>query len=578
MGRIVGFTAHGKIAPEQKRGIEEAEERALAHFPWLERRSEQLGPLTIRYWGSGGLSQRRFESGTDVVLVLGSPVGAVDGAAIGAADAGGVLPWDGRVLVVRLARDGSRLRLDTDWLGSIPVYRLESDEELLATTLEPCAAAAARRELSAAGLVTLLMNGHFEDRWTLTQGVVTSAPDSTLRWDGRWSVPERRNTVSPSSERTEHGWDELVEELEQLTVDTIARTLDPSPRWIIPLSCGMDSRLTAAVAKERGIEVETYTYGHGRDVDVTYAKQVALELALDWRFVELGGHYLVEWTRLWADWFGSAMHFHGMYQLRFLTSLHDRRPAPIAHGYMGDPLAGNHISALVGGAGFRDSGHALAEHWTLWPRDEIEALVRQPVDAAFDEVAQARRDAAARVAGPEYKRLMFLDFWNRQRLLISYQPIMYDYWRGVGTPFFAADYANFWLSLPRAALDDRRLQKSLLERRYPRLAAIPGSFATHPLVVTDRYAFKRRLSRIVPRPLLRGPLAEFDTPYRHPEIECLRATGVASLWPLQDALGQLEDIIDPAPVRQAMTAALAGDITAYQKCSAIQALALWKLR
>jgi hypothetical protein len=560
MPRIVGVTAHAGLQAATRTRIEAAQSAALRHFPWLEQRVESLGALTLTYWGVE-VAGVRAESAGQVTLVVGDLNGD-----------------DGRGIELTAARDGAWLRLRHDWLGGVPVYRLHASGEMLVSTLEPVAAAASsEKRLSKEGLACLLVSGHFESGWTLSEDVDTLPPDSEVEWRGAWSTPQPRGTVAPSSERLESGWSELIDELYELTLSVCRRALSEPGLHTIPLSSGMDSRLVAAVAQEEDVETELVTYGKPDELEVLYAGQVARSLSRPWRVLDLGTRYLSDFTRIWADWFGGAMHFHGMYQMSFLKGL-GQSPAPLVHGYMGDPLAGNHIDGLERGEGLSDGSAPLSPSWGLWTRAEIEALVREPLADAFENVLAARRALAESLPGPRYKRLMLLDAWLRQHRLISYQPTMYDYWRGVVTPFLSADYARFWLSLPRAALDDRRLQKAMLVERFPELATIAGTFSTYPLTPSESYVWKRSLATRLPVRLRRGPLREFHTPHRVLDTLALQSGGRAALWPLDASRRELGEIVDLSVVEATISAAFAGDLRAYLKLSALQALALWLQR
>jgi hypothetical protein len=483
-----------------------------------------------------------------------------------------------RQVEVSAARDGAWIRLRPDWLGSIPLYRLNAADGMLVSTLEPVVATAcSAKRLSKEGLACLLVSGHFESTWTLSADVVTLPPDSDVEWRGGWSPASARRTVAPNSERLEAGWLDLLEELYELTGTVCRRALSEPGLHTVPLSSGMDSRLIAAIAKKQDVETELVTYGKPDELEVVYAGQVARSLGLPWRVLDLGTRYLTDFTRVWADWFGCAMHFHGMYQLSFLEALGESS-APLVHGYMGDPLAGNHVAQLEQGEALATGSAPLSPSWGFWDQPDIDALMHEPLTEAFDNVLAARRELANSVPGPRYKRLMLLDAWIRQRLLISYQPSMYDYWRGVLTPFLSPEYANFWLSLPRAALDDRRLQKAMLVERFPELSTIAGTFSTYPLRPTESYVWKRSFATRLPTRLRRGPLREFHTPHRNLDTLALQSGGREGLWPLDESRSELGELVDLSVVDATISAAFSGDLRAYLKLSALQALALWLRR
>ena len=53
------------------------------------------------------------------------------------------LPWEGRVILLRISSGGKRWTMWNDWLGSIPVFYAEIESGRIASTLEPVTVAAA---------------------------------------------------------------------------------------------------------------------------------------------------------------------------------------------------------------------------------------------------------------------------------------------------------------------------------------------------------------------------------------------------------------------------------------------------
>ena len=108
-----------------------------------------------------------------------------------------------------------------------------------------------------------------------------------------------------------------MEEMNSLARKAVRDNLSASSRWTLPLSGGLDSRFLAVVAAESGLEVRAFTFGSKNWYETIYARQVAQKLGLPWREVDLGNNFLRDHLMEWADWFGSSMHFHGMYQFPY---------------------------------------------------------------------------------------------------------------------------------------------------------------------------------------------------------------------------------------------------------------------
>ena len=583
MNSAVGFTATLGIGEKSMAAAVAAQQRAVAHFRWLKRLIIEVGESKVELWAHNDPDSCVHRLSDDTALVLiGSPNGAISWSRVEDqlswtdASQDFELPWDGRVVLLKISGDGKHWTMWNDWCGSIPVFHTQIGQGRIASTLEPVVVAAAGYtpdDFFLPGLVSLLINGHYLGDWTLYKGTKVVPPDSVAEWDDDGFSWKRLWTVEPSDERWDRGWDDLADEMHELSRRAIADVLKTQPSWILPLSGGLDSRLIAAVGAEMGVELYAYTYGPSGGDETIYAHQVAKALRLPWQRVELGTDYLVKYTRMWADWFGSALHFHGMYQMPFLRCLNSAPPGPIVQGFLGEALAGLHLPGLISAHGNGDHHGPLTGGWIHWSIEEVKSLLKVPVDGALEQVADEMESQINGTPGAWFQRLMFLDLWNRQRRFVCYQPIMYDYWRGVITPFHNREYARFCLSLPLLALERRRLQAEMFRRYYPKLATIPGTYGALPLTLSRGYIFKRGLAELLPRAFRWGPLREFSPAPNTLDMDCVRASGQAAFWPIYEAWERLAEWFDMSEVTAVQEPAVSGEPRAISKLAALQPLA-----
>jgi hypothetical protein len=565
--RAVGFSlvrANNDAAAR----ADQALERLLAQMPWLTRRDEDVAGWRLVLWGHGDL-RRALHRADDESLVA-----AIGDAPFGQppTDDRDELSWEGRGLRLRVHADGD-VAVANDWTGSIPVYHGERHGARILSTLEPAVVEGlglGPDDLDEAGVAALLIHGYFLGDRTLFEAMRVLRPDHVGHWTPGGFTAQPLRTLTPSEGRWTAGWDELAEEMAALTRAAIRRTLSDAPRWTLPLSGGIDSRLIAAVAVEEGVDVSALSYGPQGWSDVIYARQLAATLGIPWRRVDLDDRYLADYTRLWADWFGSALHFHGMYQMPFLTAVRDT-DAPIVTGFTGDPLGGAQTEGMA--AGDRPMARRLTDKWEVWPREQARAVLRRDLSGALEALDDDLARQWEAVAGAPFQRVWLLFQHNHVARFSSYQPLMYDYWKGVGVPFVDRDMAAFALSVPRLALEGRRLQAHMIRRHFPRVAIVPDTAHLAPLTPTRTFVARQAAAALLPRRWRRGPLREFDPAPNTQDQDAARAGGPAAVWPLFETLEQLRDVLDVDIVLAQYRAALNGDLSAMTRVAAVQALA-----
>jgi hypothetical protein len=115
----------------------------------------------------------------------------------------------------------------------------------------------------------------------------------------------------------------------------------------------------------------------------------------------------------------------------------------------------------------------------------------------------------------------------------------------------------------------------VFRRYYAGLAAMPGSYAPDPFLLTGRYLLKRRLARNLPHALRRGPLAGTRYVPLMMDLECVRAHGWKSLWPIRETWESLGRWVRLDHVSRVFESIMAGnnDIRLVKKLQAVQCLA-----
>lgn len=586
MNAAIGFTALSLGTPVNKEAITASQSKALAHFEDIDQLVVSVGDTDLWLWGRGDLADYfTYLPDGSLLALIGSPLGNFSWIQVQENLAEALqasefkLPWEGRVILLRIDPKGDLWTIWNDWLGSIPIFYSTMGDRRIASTLEPVVVSTAglnSEDIFVPALISLLSHGHFLGNWTMFEKMKVVPADCVAEWDVNGFRYKQIYSVRPTEARWEVGWDELVEEMHDLSHQAIVNALSTQKNWILPLSSGLDSRLIAAVAAETGVNMDTYTWGARNSRDVVYSRKIARALSLRWKWIDLGTNYLYKYTNLWADLFGSSMHFHGMYQMTFMDELRSEPNGSIMSGFLGEALAGGHIQPLARARANKDRFQLMPDDYIYWLTFEINLLFKIPIDNAMEQVALEIERQMNDEPGTMFQRLMFLDFWNRQRFFIYFHPLLCDYWRGVATPYLNKEYARFCLSLPRLALDRRQLQVEVYRRFYGVLARIPGSYAEEPFIYTGRYLTKRRIARSMPRYFIRGPLREFNSTTQTMlslDGECVKNTGTSSLWPIFNVWDRLEEWFNMPQIEAEIRQARNGNLKSVRRLQSIQAFA-----
>ncbi len=274
---------------------------------------------------------------------------------------------------------------------------------------------------------------------------------------------------------------------------------------LLPLSSGMDSRLIAAVAADQHLQVEAYSYGPPEWAEVNNARQLAAVLKIPWQRIELGLNYRADFTRSWLKWFGSSLHAHGMYQFPLLKRL-EGRGGIVPNGFYGNNMAGGDhpndcLFEPVKGLLDRFCGYGAS--WSKASLPDLLDFDPTPYYLEMEDILQAQ--VASVADWPEYQQMNAVDMWNRQARFIFYQPMVYSYFGHERSPFMQRDYARFCQSLPPELLKKRKMQVEMLDKHWPQLGEVGGTFrparGLDRIWHSTRYHVAKRLPRIL-RPLM----------------------------------------------------------------------------
>lgn len=585
MQPALGFSAVRQNNDSEFNAVIAAQNRALSYFPHIKQASIQIGTTRLFIWGRGQPQEALYKmQDGSFLLIVGSPLGQMNWRSIvdelaRVREIEDYRPqWNGRFILLQVAADGNQWIMWNDWMGSIPVYHHRSPEKTIASTLEPVVVSdvgLTSDDFFLPGVLSLLIHGNFIADWTLFKSLKVVRPDTVAIWKDQQYFTNPMKTVVPSDENCGPGWHEMRQQMYELSRQAIKESLNTHPTWVLPLSGGFDSRLIAAIGIDTEAQLSSFTWGAKKSLDPIYAKAVARDLNIPWQLVKINSNYLRQYTRLWADLFGSSMHFHGMYQMPFLDSLDAQNAnGPILSGFIGESLAGYDVKFQCELHNKQEPIYqAHPDDYIIWSIDEIQNVVNFPLQEELEILRNQIQSEIDYLEGPWFQRLRFLTLWGRQHYFTYFQSMLSDYWRGVATPFLNRDYAQFCLSLPRAALDERRLQQDMFSYYLGAAARIPVTYYRKPLMHNGRFYLKRKLASLLPKVLHVGSLQEFNPSSISLDGSCVQRGGEEVLWPVYERWNDLQNWFDLELLEKLSIKASTGDMMSVKKMQAIQTIA-----
>ncbi len=284
---------------------------------------------------------------------------------------------------------------------------------------------------------------------------------------------------------------------------------------VIPISGGMDSRaILAGMLKHLPkTQIRTVTLGIPGALDYEIGQQVARVAGLANKAINLND---LEWKEdallAYAAKFHSPIAFMEGYL--FSQVFTDASGSEIfLSGFMGDPLAGSHLSAEPT-ASWKDARanfvlrNNFANSSLIPHKDDMSHLPKDPI------------------CSPELLTMdEQLDFFIRQRHYI--QPLVLLKGYRHMAPFLAPDWINFILNLPHDMRFQQTLYKQILAKAYPVLFSLPlKNESGLPLTASRcKKLTKRCIGRLqkfanqcfpqlVPKPIKHLNYIDFEKSYR----------------------------------------------------------------
>jgi hypothetical protein len=496
--------------------------------------------------------------------------------------------WD-RFIVINISHD--EIIVENDYAGSIPFF-YSSRCGFVASNIEPCvflASGSSLEDVAPENVFGFLKYSHFIWDETAWKHIFQMLPDSTYRFSSDGQIKEKRYlaTVKASTERANLSDSEVGGQLYELNNCLVTRSLETYDEIILPLSSGYDSRMIYAVlANDTKLADRTrcFTYGSEGSIEVEAGRRLGQLKKIKWNHVELPCKFLKsKYTKEIADIFGASIHMHGMYQIEFYEQIKSRfgieARSALTSGFMTGVPAGQHNGLLQ----IDDHNSSLVKAMNRFSQSKIwsdENLASLPIfnNQNFIELAESRfRAAFDRFDGEVFQKAVIFDVWTRQRNFISYFPRTLEWLTPVVSPHMNTDYANFFMSLSREHLWNRKAVELMFLHNYPDIASVAsnsnGIAALGNKFETSMFFISRIFAKLgIANPLpkrYRNEAFDFD-------IQAIINSREESFFPLLSNSDNLKSFFDSLGGHSffddCFKRALSGDTKAYAQVIAIQSL------
>lgn len=497
--------------------------------------------------------------------------------------------WD-RFLKVVIKNDS--LTVENDYAGSIPCF-YSIKNGFVASNIEPCvylASGTTLDDVAPENVFGFLKYSHFIWDETAWKHIFQMLPDSRYIFttDGQLKSSEYLATVKVSNERRQLSDREVSNHLHELNQSLVIRSLSNADDIILPLSSGYDSRMIFAVlANDPALARKTrcFTYGSEGSIEVEGGRRLSSLKNIAWQHIDLPCQFLQRrYLTEIADIFGASLHMHGMYQIEFYEQIRllygISKNSILTSGFMTGVPAGQHNGLLK----IENSDSSLVQALNRFSQSKVwkdSELKQRPFfnNQDYIEIAESRfRSAFDRFEGEVFQKAVMFDVWTRQRNFISYYPRTLEWLTPVSSPHMNAEYANFFMSLSREHLWNRKAVELMFLHHYPDISRIAsnsnGLSAIGNRVETALFFVTRVLSKLrIPNPL---PKQYKNTPFDF-DTQAIINSQEESFFPLLESEEKLNRFIESMGgvdfFRDCYNRALSGDTHAYAQVVTIQSIA-----
>ncbi len=378
--------------------------------------------------------------------------------------------------------------IESDPLGTKPVYRVVTDEGILiaSSIADICSIAPElSKRIDPKAIAQFLMMGFTSGSRTFHKDLHRSNTGERIEWSkavGLSLSRPRRFNISTKIKSDIHLNAALLK-VETSLNDSLERHCSGARKPInVALSGGFDSRILAAVMKNQGYPIHTFTYGRWHHRELRTARRIAKSLNVEHTYLDYPLDNFYQQFHMFMSLIEGQSESK-VTQVTNLLQIKANSGSALVHGFLSDSIAGNFLVDRFSHDDLKDLDEVaerLASVLTP-PRSQLE-LVQKILGFKFDleGFKQEIRSELLPCEKP-YQSAILWEIEVRQRKLICPHLVMLGQKFDIIVPFYDREMLQTWLSMPRATMDKRYLQRQHLAHRFPELAKIPRDQETAPI-------------------------------------------------------------------------------------------------
>lgn len=283
----------------------------------------------------------------------------------------------------------------------------------------------------------------------------------------------------------DHPEEFYIEKLSGLISQAVERQMNGNHRIGALLSGGLDSRTIVASIHKRHYPIHTFTHGRPGCNDARFAQMIADKLGTNHHFFEFKPDDMVSQAERMVyitDGMLNVIHAQRMQTYSEIAGYID----VVLHGWIGDATTGAFLEGLLANLINieRDNVKIFKRVCDYMPVDLPGALFNSSYFPLVKENLEFSEKYISRT-GENVKlpsnRLMYYNFKERNRRLISTGFIFMRNFLEVRIPFSDYDYVDFIFNIPPAFKIDQMLYKKMILAAFPHLRNVPSQATGVPL-------------------------------------------------------------------------------------------------